>query len=86
MDDRGSLALRASQDNIHKVTCPGHRLDLLEIIDHHGCWLSWDVCKVRKSEGRVGIHALFFCVRRPLSVSWVMVGQGRSRGEKISHR
>ncbi len=66
MDDRGSLALRAGQDNVHKVTRPRHRLDLFKIIYHHGCWLSWDVCNGRKSEGRVGIHALFWRSSSPV--------------------
>ena len=48
MDDRGSLALRAGQDNVHKVARRRHGLDLLEIIHHHGCWLS----SVRVYKGR----------------------------------
>ena len=40
VDDRGSLALGAHQDDVDQIGCRGHRGHLLEVVDGHGSsWL-----------------------------------------------
>ena len=53
VDHRGRLALRPRQHNVHKVGRRRHRLDLLEIVAHHGslvgsglAWLGLAWCVV----------------------------------------
>lgn len=40
VDDRGSLALGAHEDDVDQIGRRGHRGHLLEIVDGHGCWLA----------------------------------------------
>lgn len=80
MDDRGSLALRAGQDDVHKVARRGHGLDLLEIVHHHGCWLAGASVNIGvKKEGRKGWVS---CFVRSSPLSLRVAGQGEGLKEE----